>query len=370
MAYKLLVADDSITIQRVVELTFADEDVQVIAVSDGQQAIARIESDRPDIVLVDAEMPERTGYEVASFVKTTPHLAHIPVVLLTTRFELDDPRARAAGCDRVLPKPFEPQVLVKRVHELLGVGSPPPAVKETETSPAVDETAAADTIWDISRSDRPTLALPPPAMSRAEPGDAPASQPIAVERERSLSETPGADEVAQRATLDEMFARRTTPADRQPPVVADLEDYFDRLDAAFSGPAAREAGATVPGGAAADARFEPSAVEQTAPRGGAAPAAGAGSPPPSTTPAPADSPSTLADVFVTLLAEEQGEVQRMAPSPRVAGPNQDLVEQVTRQVIARLADDSIREIVREVVRTVASQLVREEMDRLRAKADS
>ena len=53
MPHKLLLADDSVTIQRVIELTFADEDVQVIAVGDGQQAIERIEAERPDIVLAD-----------------------------------------------------------------------------------------------------------------------------------------------------------------------------------------------------------------------------------------------------------------------------------------------------------------------------
>ncbi len=82
MPYKLLLADDSVTIQRVIELTFADEDVQVVAVGDGKKAIASIQADRPDIVLADVGMPERDGYEVASFIKTSAELAHIPVLLL------------------------------------------------------------------------------------------------------------------------------------------------------------------------------------------------------------------------------------------------------------------------------------------------
>ena len=72
MPHKLLLADDSVTIQRVIELTFADEDIQVIAVGDGRQAIERIRADRPDIVLADIGMPERDGYEVAAFVKGDP----------------------------------------------------------------------------------------------------------------------------------------------------------------------------------------------------------------------------------------------------------------------------------------------------------
>ena len=125
MPHKLLLADDSVTIQRVIELTFADEDVQVIAVGNGADAIERAQRDRPDIVLADVGMPERNGYEVAAFIKGTPHLAHIPVVLLTGAFEpVDEQRARSVGCDGVLVKPFEPQMVITRVKELLAGHQP------------------------------------------------------------------------------------------------------------------------------------------------------------------------------------------------------------------------------------------------------
>ena len=97
MPRKLLLADDSVTIQRVIELTFADEDVKVVAVGDGKQAIERVEADRPDIVLADVGMPERDGYEVAAFIKGNPQLAHIPVLLLTGAFEPIDESARPRG---------------------------------------------------------------------------------------------------------------------------------------------------------------------------------------------------------------------------------------------------------------------------------
>jgi CheY-like chemotaxis protein len=117
----LLLADDSVTIQRVIELTFADEDIDVVAVSDGDQAIARLDAVPPDIVLVDVGMPGKTGYEVAAYVKQSPRLSHIPVVLLTGAFEpVDAAKAAGAGCDGVLAKPFEPQQVIGRVKELLG----------------------------------------------------------------------------------------------------------------------------------------------------------------------------------------------------------------------------------------------------------
>ena len=120
MAATLLLADDSPTIQRVIELTFAEEDVRVVVVSDGDAAIARIEEQPPDIVLADVGMPRKNGYEVASYVKHSPRLSHIPVLLLTGAFEpVDQHKADEAGCDGVLAKPFEPQLVIARVKELL-----------------------------------------------------------------------------------------------------------------------------------------------------------------------------------------------------------------------------------------------------------
>jgi CheY-like chemotaxis protein len=120
MPKTLLLADDSVTIQRVIELTFAHEDVRVVSVSDGRRAVQWIDAERPDIVLVDVEVPEVDGYAVATHIKSSPSLKHIPVVLLAGAFEpVDENKAREAGCDDILVKPFEPQQLISRVRDLL-----------------------------------------------------------------------------------------------------------------------------------------------------------------------------------------------------------------------------------------------------------
>jgi CheY-like chemotaxis protein len=143
VAHTLLLADDSVTIQRVIELTFADEDVRVVAVSDGDQAIARLESAPPDIVLADIGMPGKNGYEVARYVKQTPKLAHIPVVLLTGAFEpVDQARAAEVRCDGVLAKPFEPQLVIGRVKELL---TPPQSAPAHVASAAESAETLAET---------------------------------------------------------------------------------------------------------------------------------------------------------------------------------------------------------------------------------
>lgn len=120
MAHKLLLADDSATIRRMIELTFASEDIQVITVSDGEQAIDRLDADPPDIVLADVGMPGRSGYDVAAYIRGRPGLAHIPVVLLAGALQpIDQVRALAVGSCEVLEKPFEPHVVVDRVKKLL-----------------------------------------------------------------------------------------------------------------------------------------------------------------------------------------------------------------------------------------------------------
>ncbi|MEZ5317607.1 MAG: response regulator [Vicinamibacterales bacterium] len=125
MAKTLLLADDSVTIQRVVELTFAHEDIHVVSMSDGQRAISWLDAERPDIVLVDVAVPEVDGYEVAAHVKKSSRLKHVPVLLLAGAFEpVDEARSRSIGCDGVIVKPFEPKQLVERVKELLADARP------------------------------------------------------------------------------------------------------------------------------------------------------------------------------------------------------------------------------------------------------
>ena len=143
MNRKLLLADDSVTIQRVVELTFSGEDIDVVTVSDGEQAIARMSADPPDIVLADIAMPKKNGYEVAAFVKEHPTLANVPVLLLAGAFEpVDEERARRVKCDGVLVKPFETHEVIARVRELIDGDRRPAAPPATVAQPPVPDAAA------------------------------------------------------------------------------------------------------------------------------------------------------------------------------------------------------------------------------------
>lgn len=138
MPKRILLADDSITIQKVVELTFSDGDYEVIATNNGAKAIQRLAEVKPDIVLSDIIMPEKNGYEVCEYVKSHPEFRHIPVILLTGTFEPFDPdRAEKAGCDAVVTKPFESQSLIHKVEELIqqsrNRAAPPPMFEPAQS---------------------------------------------------------------------------------------------------------------------------------------------------------------------------------------------------------------------------------------------
>jgi CheY-like chemotaxis protein len=123
---KLLLADDSLTIQKVVDLTFADEGVNVVCVNNGRDAIDRIEEFAPDVVLADVFMPQINGYEVCEYIKQNEKLKHIPVMLLVGSFEpFDEVEARRVGADDTLTKPFQSiRRLIDKVGQLVSDRQP------------------------------------------------------------------------------------------------------------------------------------------------------------------------------------------------------------------------------------------------------
>jgi CheY-like chemotaxis protein len=121
MSRTILLADDSLTIQKVVELTFADTEYSVVAVSSGDELLLQLPECKPDIVICDVIMPGRDGYDVCQEIKSNPGSLHLPVILLTGTFEpFDRDRALAAGCSEIITKPFEAKKLVEAVEKLAG----------------------------------------------------------------------------------------------------------------------------------------------------------------------------------------------------------------------------------------------------------
>lgn len=122
---KLLLADDSRTIQKVVELILADENFEIKAFNDGEQAFKAIESFAPDIVLADIEIPGLNGYKLCEKIKNNAATSHLPVILLAGAFEpFDEEYSKAVGADDYIIKPFESRELIAKVKSLMAGAEP------------------------------------------------------------------------------------------------------------------------------------------------------------------------------------------------------------------------------------------------------
>ncbi len=137
MAHRLLLADDSITIQKVVELTLSEEDFNVTAVSDGEAALDTARKSPPEIILADVFMPKMDGYQLCGKLKQDPSLRDIPVILLAGTFEdFDDALAARVGADDHLTKPFESAELISMVKRLVERPKAAPGPQPVKTEPA------------------------------------------------------------------------------------------------------------------------------------------------------------------------------------------------------------------------------------------
>ncbi len=120
MTPRILVADDSITIQKVVELTFSKEDFQIIRALNGVEALAKAKESKPDIILLDIFMPEKNGYEVCESLRKDPQLKEVPIIFLVAAFEeFDKERSLRSGANDYVTKPFESKQLIAKVKQHL-----------------------------------------------------------------------------------------------------------------------------------------------------------------------------------------------------------------------------------------------------------
>ena len=139
MAKRILIADDSVTIQKAFAMTFAGaDDVTVSGARSADEGLALAQRTHPDLIIADGVMPGRSGYDLCASVKADPGLRSVPVLILaSTQQPYDAGRGQKAGADGQLIKPWDTTSLTDKVRELLRVGpvaaapqppaAPPPA---------------------------------------------------------------------------------------------------------------------------------------------------------------------------------------------------------------------------------------------------
>lgn len=117
---RILVADDDQDLNHLVTMKLEAAGHEVVSVVDGENALARALSDKPDLIVLDWMLPRRNGLEVCREVRSDPGLSGTRILMLTARAqEVDVERAFAAGAEEYITKPFSPRELVLRVTALL-----------------------------------------------------------------------------------------------------------------------------------------------------------------------------------------------------------------------------------------------------------
>jgi len=307
MAKTILLADDSLTIQKVVELTFMDQNYKVLAVGDGDTALARWADSQPDLVIADVHMPGADGYEVCRQVKASR--PGTPVLLLVGTFEtFDDGQAASCGANGHLKKPFDSQELFRLVERL--IADSPPA----QAAPAPPSFAAP-----------PAFAAPPSFAAPPAPAAPTASAPPAFE---SFEAAPEAED---------LFAPRSpAPAPTFSLHPSPVPPVLDEPPAFESAPAPTPSRAAAP-------LVVPQPYEAPAPP---APAPVAAAPNVDTRPTPVRSAPAAAE------EEEAGTLSAAD------------VDRIARRVVELMGEKAVKDIAWEVVPDLAEVVIKERIREL------
>ena len=370
MPKKILLADDSITIQKVVGITFANEDIELTVVDNGTDAVTKAKEIAPDLVLADVVMPGKDGYQVCQEIKADPSLSGVPVVLLAGTFEpFDEAKSKESGADDHITKPFESQALLDMVRAQLAKAPATPAEAAAPVAPPAPETAAApveatageaaDDVWDMSEE-----------MVAETPAAPVAAAPVAAAPEVE-DDVWGDDDFGDLGEIAEEAASAVPEAVEE--AVASDEELWGDMDLGGGEEVAVEAPAAAGGGDefdfGDDAFTEEGAFEETAPAAEEedffdlaeepepAPAA-AEAPPVAAAPEPTPAPA------VEAVAEPPAPVAPAA-TPQAAPAAGGLSEAEMEAVVSKVAREIIEKIAWEVVPELAETLIKEEIRKLK-----
>lgn len=210
MSRKILLADDSLTIQKVVELTFMEGDYEVSAVSNGDEALTKLEEMSPDVVIADVHMPGADGFEICK--ATKERHPGVPVLLLVGTFEpFEESTAQEVGAEAHLKKPFDSQELLRLVEDLLGAvmasedqggeveAADPAESAEDESALGYNEDELGDSFGDAdSFEPDPAVVVQPPEGVTSQDHDLTFSEEATVQESTGTSPAGLSDEDVDR----------------------------------------------------------------------------------------------------------------------------------------------------------------------------
>jgi CheY-like chemotaxis protein len=200
----VFVIDDSATMRKVFEMTFAGEDIAVVTHDGADGALSRARELRPNAIIVDVNLPGTSSYDLVKGLRGEPNLASVPVYLLySDHSPLDEAAARAAGAQGAVLKPFDSQAMIDRVRQSINGAATPTA---TATATAAAPAAPA----------RPTAPPLPPAAPRAPTNSSlPLVRPLAAAAPAARAPTPPATPVKPaRVAADDLLPEHHEPSNR------------------------------------------------------------------------------------------------------------------------------------------------------------
>jgi two-component system, cell cycle response regulator DivK len=120
MSKRILVVEDQEDNRQIIRDMLSTTDYQITEAVNGEEALAAVAKERPDLILMDIQMPILDGYEATRRIKANPALNSIPIIAVTSyALSGDDQKARAAGCDDYVPKPYSPRQLLAKIRQYL-----------------------------------------------------------------------------------------------------------------------------------------------------------------------------------------------------------------------------------------------------------
>ncbi|MEQ1922774.1 MAG: response regulator [Pyrinomonadaceae bacterium] len=320
---KLLLADDSVTIRKVVEMSFVDAGVDVFSADGGETAMQKFIEVQPDIVLVDVEMPGPNGYQICEMIKQDAATRHIPVLLLVGSFEpFDQTEAERVEADGFLTKPFQSiHDLVARVTDLLGLNSSSPApTPETADIEELYQNSFAETmpIQDYDTEEDPFNGTC--IIEDSEPVIETAFDDASFDDEMIEALRPHSNGDVEPLHLAETIQATVKDFEWAPaeePPVAEVSEPFERVVDEEIAPVA----------SGFEPRFALVETEQ-----------------------------------VDETPQEQVEPAFVAPVEQADEPSEELIAVIAQRVVEKLSDRVIREIAQDAVPRIAEKLIREALE--------
>jgi two-component system cell cycle response regulator DivK len=120
MSKRILVVEDQPDSRQIIRDMVAGTNYEITEAQNGEEALAAIAKQRPDLILMDIQLPIMDGYTATRLIKTDPALQSIPIIAVTSyALAVEEKKAREAGCDDYVPKPFSPRQLLAKIRQYL-----------------------------------------------------------------------------------------------------------------------------------------------------------------------------------------------------------------------------------------------------------